>query len=123
MTQKPTSKAAHEYIKPHKPSHKQKILEALQKAKVGATHEEAAAISGLRPDQVWKRLSEMERDGSIFNTGITRPLKSSVPGIVWQLKNLPIVDAENPKTDKEVKQLRNAGITPVFQSAKQANLF
>lgn len=119
---KPTSIAAYEYIKPHKPSHKQKILEALAVLKVGANHEMIAQVAGLRPDQVWKRLSECQKDGTIFDTGINRPLKSGLMGTVWQLSNLPIVNPENPTTDKQVKQLKNAGIKPHFQST-QANLF
>jgi hypothetical protein len=86
---KATSSTGHEFIKPHKPSHRERIKEALEKGKVGLTHEEIAELSGLRPDQVWKRLSEASRDGEIFDTGLTRKLKSGVPGIVWQLTNIP----------------------------------
>lgn len=88
MNTQPTSKAGHEHIKPHKPTHREKILEALMKLKGGATQEELAAAAGMRPDQVWKRLSEMERDEEIFNTGVTRKLKSGVNGIVWQVKRV-----------------------------------
>ena len=31
MNTQPTSKAGHEHIKPHKPTHREKILEALMK--------------------------------------------------------------------------------------------
>lgn len=120
---KPTSKAAHEYIKPHKPSHRQKILEALAVLKVGGNHEAIAEVAGLRPDQVWKRLSECQSDGDIFDTGITRPLKSGLQGTVWQLKNLPVVNPENPKTEKEVKQLKAAGIKPFATVTTQTALF
>lgn len=103
---KPTSKEGETHIEPFKPSHKQKIVEALEKAKVGATHEEIAVLAGLRPDQVWKRLSEAERERTIFNTGITRKLKSGVSGIVWQLSKRPIVDHRNPKTIAQWKQIK-----------------
>lgn len=85
---RPTSKDAHDFIKPFKESHNVKIKEALIKLKVGGTHEEIADGCGLRPDQVWKRLSEIEKDGEIYNTGITRKLKSGKNGIVWQLKEI-----------------------------------
>lgn len=94
---KPTSKQGEEHIKPFKASHKQKILWALAALKVGANHEILADKAELRPDQVWKRLSECERDGDIFDTGLTHPLKSGVPGIVWQLKI--------KKPEGEIKQI------------------
>jgi hypothetical protein len=99
----PTSRAGHEHIKPFKPNHTQKILEGLERLKIGGTHEEIAVVCGLRPDQVWKRLSEAERDGKIFNTGITRKLKSGLQGSVWQKVGLKPVDLSNPKTMKEKK--------------------
>lgn len=101
-----TSKEGEAHIKPHKPNHKAKIKEALERLKVGGTQEQIAACAGLRPDQVWKRLSEAERDGIIFNTGITRKLKSGVNGIVWQLVGLKPVDINNPKTTKEANQIK-----------------
>lgn len=84
-----TSKLGEMHIAPHKESHKDKILVGLEKLKVGGTHEQIAESIGLRPDQVWKRLSELEKEGKIFATGLLKPLKSSVPGIVWQLKAIP----------------------------------
>ena len=81
----PTSKAAEQFIKPHKTNHYDKILEGLEKLKVGGTYEEIAVVSGLKEQQVWKRLSEMERNGQIFNTGMTRRLSSGMNGGVWQV--------------------------------------
>jgi len=122
---KATSKMGDEYIKPFKPSHKQKILEALDKLKVGGTYESIALAAGMREDQVWKRLSEAEKDGTIFNTGITRKLKSGLQGTVWQKTNLPVVNPENPKTDKEVQQLKRASapVHPIQKSFCQTELF
>ena len=99
----PTSRAGHEHIKPFKLNHTQKILEGLERLKIGGTHEEIAIVCGLRPDQVWKRLSEAERDGKIFNTGITRKLKSGVIGSVWQLTGHKPIDTSNPKTTAQQK--------------------
>jgi hypothetical protein len=80
----PTSKAAEAFIKPFKPNHKQKVLVGLEKLRVGGTFEEIAKSCAMKDAQVWKRLSEMERDGTIFNTGVTRKLSSGLPGTVWQ---------------------------------------
>ena len=101
---KPTSKEGENYIQPFKKNHKEKILEGLERLKIGGTHEELSAVCGLRPDQVWKRLSELEREGGIFYTGLTRKLKSGVSGMVWQKVGLkPMTVTSNPKTDKEQK--------------------
>ena len=114
---RPTSKEGEEHIKPFKPSHGQRILEAIKAAKVGATQEEAAAISGLRPDQVWKRLSELETAGKIFNTGITRKLKSGVPGIVWQIVGETVKEGEAPVIESVKKHKKQIPVTnqqPIF---------
>jgi predicted transcriptional regulator len=50
--------------------HFEKILETLRQH--GALGKDGIArVSGLRPDQVWRRLSEMEKMGLIFQTGRT----------------------------------------------------
>jgi hypothetical protein len=104
---RPTSKEGEEHIKPFKPSHGQIILKAIKTAKVGATQEKAAAIAGLRPDQVWKRLSELETAGKIFNTGITRKLKSGVHGIVWQIVGEPVKEGEAPVINQVKKNKKS----------------
>lgn len=81
----PTSHAAHEAIKPVKPNMFQIITDGIRKLKGGGTFDDISKVTGLRPEQVWKRLSELKRDGIIFDTGATRPLKSGLNGIVWQL--------------------------------------
>lgn len=109
----PTSKAGEQHIKPFKPNHKQKILEALERSKIGCTYEEAAKLAGMRDDQVWKRLSEMEKDGTIFNTGITRKLKSGLGGSVWQIAGLLPVSA--PKTTAQQKATKEVKTLTLFQ--------
>jgi predicted ArsR family transcriptional regulator len=120
---KPTSKAGETHITPFKQSHKEKILAAIQKNRVGCTHEQAAEICGLRPDQVWKRLSELAADGKIYDTGITRKLKSGVNGIVWQSKE----EAEE-KNEKEELQVWWDGYQkekpiPALNTAQQLSLY
>jgi hypothetical protein len=102
----PTSKAGEEYIKPFRASHKNKILDGLERLRVGGTQEEIAAVCGLRADQVWKRMIDLIRDGEIFNTGITRTLKSGLQGIVWQKIGLKPVDLSNPKTSSQQKDAK-----------------
>lgn len=84
-----TSAAGEAHIAPHKATHKERIVEALGKLRVGGTHEQIAIMAGMRPDQVWKRLSEAANDKIIFDTGTTRKLKSGLQGCVWQLTSLP----------------------------------
>lgn len=84
----PTSKSADVFITPHKPNHKQKIVEGLTQLKVGGTYEEIAKQTGMKESQVWKRMSDLHKDGDVFDTGITRVLSSGCKGIVWQLKSL-----------------------------------
>lgn len=85
-----TSHLAHESVKPSKAFMYIKIAEGLEKLRVGGTFDEIAEASKLRPEQVWKRLSEMHVSGIIFDTGITRKGKSGRLCGVWQLTSLPI---------------------------------
>ena len=110
MKVKSTSRLAHDSIKPAKQAYWDKIIDGLKKLKVGGTFSEISMCIGVSPDHVWKRLSELERDGKIYNTGMTRKLPSGRAGSVWQLTSYPIVNPENPTTDTEVKDLKRAGI-------------
>lgn len=94
-----TSKEAHESIKPVKQIMWSKIEAGMEKLKVGGNFEEISKAAGLEPAQTWKRLSELERNGIIFNSGITRPTSSGRKAIVWQLYSLL------PKTNKQLKLL------------------
>jgi hypothetical protein len=93
---KPTSKAAHESVKPLKEAYWQKILEGLDDLKVGGTFAEIATAAKLKPEQVWKRLSEMQADGKIYDTGITRVLPSGRKGIVWQSVEIKVKQSATP---------------------------
>lgn len=108
-THKPTSKAGEIYIAPAKASHKQKIAEGLDKLKVGGTYEEISKVTGLREDQVWKRMVDLVNDKLVFDTGITRKLKSGLQGIVWQLighetkeGDIPIIEPTHRPKQKQV---------------------
>lgn len=89
-----TSRDAHESIKEHKGVMYEKIIEGLRKLKVGGTFEEIAEACNLKPDQVWKRLSEMIELKIVYNVGTTRPTSSGRQAMVRQLTEF-----------KKVKQL------------------
>lgn len=111
----PTSKEGEEFIKPFKPTHREKIFQALKELRVGGTYEEIAQKAGMRDDQVWKRLSELERGMLIFNTSITRKLRSGVSGIVWQVVG-ETCSGEKPVIEKKkVKQTApSVEVNPLF---------
>jgi len=91
----PTSKAAHDSVKPFKQEMWMKILNGLETVKVGATYEELSVVIGVRPDQVARRMSELESQMRVFKTGLTRPTSSGRQATVWQAYSVL------PKTDKE----------------------
>ncbi len=80
-----TSHDAHNSVKEMKEAHYKIIIEALKKIKIGATYEQLASYCNLDKAQVNRRLSEMERDGIIYNVGITRPTISGRSAMVRQL--------------------------------------
>lgn len=83
-----TSKAAHDSVKEHKAEMYSKIISGLEKLRVGGNFEEIAAASGIKPEQAWKRLSELVDNGTCFNVGITRPTSSGRQAMVRQLTKL-----------------------------------
>jgi len=95
-----TSKEAHESVKPFKQEMWIKILEGLEKMKVGGTYEEISHAINARPDQVARRMSELEEQMRVFKTGITRNTSSGRKATVWQLVG------SLPKTEKE-KTIQN----------------
>ena len=80
-----TSSAAHESIKESKQIMYDKITVGLVKLGIGGTFCEIAFASGLRPEQVWKRLSELQEKGIIYNTGLTKSSTSGRQASIWQL--------------------------------------
>lgn len=81
-----TSKLAHDSVKEHKDAIWEKIITALEEMKIGGTSEEISEHLKMDHQVIWKRLSELERDGRIFNLeGITRPTKKGRKAMVRQL--------------------------------------
>jgi len=83
-----TSILAHDSVKKSKAEMYRRITEGLNKLRTGGTFDEIAIASGLKPQQVWKRLSEMQGLGLIFNVGTTRPGTSGRSCSVWQLTTI-----------------------------------
>lgn len=83
-----TSLDAHNSIKGMKSEHYKKIIEGLEKLKVGGIYTEIASACGLDPIQVNRRLSEMESEGIIFSVGITRPTPTGRKAMIKQLVSL-----------------------------------
>jgi DNA-binding Lrp family transcriptional regulator len=99
-----TSRDAHESIKPAKGYYHKKIIEALERIRVGATYEEAAKVAGIRPDQAWRRMSELVQAGIVYNVGITRQTSSGRKAMVRQLVGMKAVDTNKaPKTQAQQK--------------------
>lgn len=90
-----TSQEAHESVKPFKQEMWMKILNGLEAVKIGATYEELSVIIGARPDQVARRMSELEGQMRVFKTGITRSTSSGRQATVWQSYSVL------PKTEKQ----------------------
>ena len=90
-----------------------KILETL--SKIGQGHyEDLAFASGLAPDRVWRRLSELHRMGKIIRTGERKILSSNRMGFVWTIKTEGKEDAVQSK-----KRLKK---TPSVQDFSKAIL-
>lgn len=98
-----TSKLAHESIKPSKEFMYIKIVAGLEKLRVGGTFNEISYATGLRPEQIWKRLSELHQSGIIFDTGITRKGTSGRSCTVWQLSAIKPIK-KSPQTTTKVIQ-------------------
>ncbi len=94
-----TSILAHNSVKESKSAMYVKIIEGLEKLRVGGTFDEISEAAGLKPQQVWKRFSEMQGLGLIFNVGITRKGVSGRLCSVWQLTTLK----PKPQTSKVVQ--------------------
>lgn len=96
-----TSREAYNSLEPEKI---QQIYVDIMKALsiIGeGTFEDISAYLKIDKSRVWKRLSEMQKNGMIFNTGRKRLLKSNRNGFTWMLTT-----NNTPKTDKEENVFR-----------------
>lgn len=117
MKVKSTSRAAHDSIRMAKPYYWEKIIDGLEKLKVGGTFAEIGDMCRIPHDKIWKRLSELEKDGKIYNTGLTRKLPSGRVGTVWQIVGL-VSNGETPFIEKKSSKKKEIVIpnNPLFTS-------
>lgn len=93
-----------------------KILETL--SRIGQGHyEDVAFAAGLKPDQVWKRLSDLHKKGKIIRTGERKMLSSKRMGFVWTLKTEGKVDQVETR-----KRLKKSPTVQDFSRALQQPL-
>lgn len=107
----PTSIAAHRQANELKSEHYEKIIKALRKIRAGGIYTEIATISGMRPDQVGRRLSEMEAAQVVFKVGNTRPTPAKRQAAVYQLYQ-EYLSGEKELSEKKEKQ--STAVNPLF---------
>lgn len=85
-------------------NHFKKIVTSLDKI-IKGTNYEVAADSGLKPDQVWKRMSELVLAGTVMDTGLRGLSPDGNKAIIWALtKNKELFkDVEKPVDYREPK--------------------
>lgn len=83
---------------------RRKIIYALSQLFEG-TFEDIAAYLKVEKSTIWKRLSELAKDGLIYRTGNKKALRSGRAGYTWRL-----TDKTLPKTTTAEKMLKGPGI-------------
>lgn len=82
---KATSLTSNELIKPHKECIHDKIYRGLLKIKRGSFRD-IAKVTGLREEQIWKRLSEMVKKSMIRDSGEVKLCEvSRRPVVIWEI--------------------------------------
>lgn len=109
-----TSREAYNSLEPEKIQQIYKDIMAALSVLGEGTFEDIAAHLKIDKSRVWKRLSEMQKIGMIFNTGRKRLLKSNRNGFTWMLTT-----EHTPKTDKEENVFRKQ--TTFHDHAKNIN--
>lgn len=101
-----TSKAAFDSLDPTKIAEiHRKILWAL--SQLGdATFEDVAAFLHIEKGRIWRRLSELHKQGLIYRPGIKKALRSGRAAFCWQL-----TDASLPKTTTQEKALKGPSVS------------
>jgi hypothetical protein len=71
MTNKSKQAYANQQNAERRITHRQKCLNGLERETTGLTYLQLAAKIGLKPDQTWKRASDLHKDGLIMICGTT----------------------------------------------------
>lgn len=73
-----------------------KIVAALRELKQG-TYEDIAKVLKMKPEKIWKRMSEAHSKGLVERTGERKKMASGREGFVWIPTNkLPITESAMP---------------------------
>lgn len=101
-----TSKDAHASLKQEEiRGMYRRILEALRLIKEGHM-EDIATACRVKPEKVWKRLSEMKVMGLIYRPGNRKPLASGCTGYTWRL-----IDNDQPTVPVSEKALPGPSVS------------
>jgi predicted ArsR family transcriptional regulator len=89
-------------------------------SRIGEGHFEDIALQmRVKPEKVWKRLSELAKDGLIYRPGTKKPLRSGRNGYTWMLTKEGL-----PKTDKSEKALSGKSVSDYAKELiRQPTLF
>lgn len=100
-----TSEAAYRSLDPDKLNERYtKILAALGRIKEG-TFEQIAKEAKLEDKVVWKRLSELEKNGLIYRPGNKRKLRSGRDGFTWMLTGAVTEEMQNRERSLDGKSV------------------
>lgn len=90
-----------------------KIIESLKIIKEG-NFEDIADHMKVKPEKIWKRLSELARAGLIHRTSTRKTLRSGDTGFTWK---------PGPRTEKIEKVMPGDSISEYSKKLTQQNLF
>jgi hypothetical protein len=112
-----TSKDAHASLKAEEIREMyRRILEALRLIKEGHM-EDIAAACHVKPEKVWKRLSEMRDMGLIYRPGNRKVLQSGCTGYTWRLVG------DEPTEPVTEKSLPGKSVADYSKQILQTQLF
>ena len=84
---KDTSRQAHQMIEPMATRHRLIIIETMRAYKRPMTSEVIATHCRLSHPQVWRRMSELVRDGKVIDSCERTRTSSGRPAILWVLND------------------------------------
>lgn len=117
-----TSRAAYASLDPESISTMYKAIVAGLRKIGSGTYEDIAKVLKLKPEKVWKRLSEAQKLGLIERTEMKKKLKSGREGYVWKATaSLPITESAMP--GKTVSDYSKALTQPTLSPYIQKQLF
>lgn len=80
-----TSKRANDKVSPHKQTHKQKLIFAMERIEQGTSYQ-LAINARMTHAQAWKRCGELVKDGIFIDTKLRGVSPDGNPAIIYALK-------------------------------------